>query len=402
MNQFTEGRLLFQTLDDKKECIGIYLDGELSFKDTLPEDLSHSWSYASFLQNLDIEYARIYCGGKTLKEACPEALEARLQSVENKFASFIKSFNTAHVSLNENCFYDLVPKKFLLEWCYVRDLISKHVFDTYEKPECYDYTVDLVRVIEEIKYNRLNIDKSSLSLYRAKHRKFSKKLKKIDPYCRFDVWGTKTGRLTTIKNSFPILTLDKELRSVVKPKNDYFVELDFNAAELRTLLSLQGKAQPVEDMHQWNVKNVFKGEITRDEAKKRIFAWLYNPDSKDALCDFAYDRDSVLKKYYTQGQVTTFFNKKIPSEDRTALNYIIQSTCAENVLRQMIKVSNYLKGTKSYVAFPIHDSIVLDLSVEDKEKLPELLNIFSDTELGKFKVNVSVGKDFGNLKKLEV
>ena len=68
----------------------------------------------------------------------------------------------------------------------------------------------------------------------------------------------------------------------------------------------------------------------------------------------------------------------------------------------MIKVSNYLKGSKSYVAFPIHDSVVLDLSVEDKEKLPELLNIFSDTELGKFKVNVSVGNDFGNLKKLEV
>jgi DNA polymerase I-like protein with 3'-5' exonuclease and polymerase domains len=100
--------------------------------------------------------------------------------------------------------------------------------------------------------------------------------------------------------------------------------------------------------------------------------------------------------------VTTFWDKVIPSAERTALNYIIQSTCAENVLRQMIKISNYLKGSKSYVAFPIHDSIVLDLSVEDKERLPELLNIFSNTELGKFKVNVSVGTNFGNLKKLEV
>ena len=68
----------------------------------------------------------------------------------------------------------------------------------------------------------------------------------------------------------------------------------------------------------------------------------------------------------------------------------------------MIKVSNYLKGTKSYVAFPIHDSIVLDLSVEDKERLPELLEIFSHTDLGNFKVNISVGTNFGNLKKLEV
>jgi hypothetical protein len=394
--------LLFQTLDDKKECVGIYLDGELSFNEVIPTGLSQTWSYSSFLQDLDVEYAKIYCGGKSLREVCPEALISRLESVEKRFMSFVKSFITARVSLNESCFYDLVPKGFLLEWCYVRDLICKHVFETYEKPKNYDYTLDLVKVIEEIKYNKLNIDRSELSLYKVKHRKFLKSLKTIEPYCKFNVWGTKTGRLTTIKNSFPILTLDKEFRSIVKPKNDYFVELDFNAAELRTLLSLQGKEQPQEDMHQWNIENVFKGKLTREEAKKRIFAWLYNPESSDELCEFAYDRKSVVQKYFTQGQVTTFWDKVIPSAERTALNYIIQSTCAENVLRQMIKISNYLKGSKSYVAFPIHDSIVLDLSVEDKERLPELLNIFSNTELGKFKVNVSVGTNFGNLKKLEV
>ena len=61
-----------------------------------------------------------------------------------------------------------------------------------------------------------------------------------------------------------------------------------------------------------------------------------------------------------------------------------------------------MKGCKSYVAFPIHDSIVLDFSIEDREKLSGIIDIFSNTELGKFKVNISVGKNFGNLKKLEV
>tara|TARA_B100000900_G_C20545336_1_gene702283 strand:- start:26 stop:1210 length:1185 start_codon:yes stop_codon:yes gene_type:complete len=394
--------LLFQTLDDKKECVGIYTDGELSFNHPLPTGLSRSWSYSAFLENLDIQYAKIYCGGKTLQEVCPEPLKPRLESVEKKFKAFIKSFVTSRVSLNENCFYDLVPQRFLLEWCYTKDLICKHVFETYEKPNNYDYMLDLIKVIDDIGYTKINIDRSGLSLYKTKHRKFLKKLNKIEPFCKFNVWGTKTGRLTTIKNSFPILTLDKEFRSIVRPNNDYFVELDFNAAELRTLLSLQGKEQPIGDMHQWNIENVFKGKLTREDAKKRIFAWLYNPESNDELCEFAYDRKSVVQKYFTQGQVTTFWDKVIPSTERTALNYIIQSTCAENVLRQMIKISNYLKGSKSYVAFPIHDSVVLDLSVEDKEKLPELLEIFSQTELGKFKVNVSVGKDFGNLKKLEV
>ena len=394
--------MLFQTLDDKKECVGIYCNGSLSFEGELPMGLSMTWGYSAFLENMDIEYAKIYCGGLSLERACPEALADRWQRVSKRLKAFIKSFNTSRVSLNDSCFFDLVPRKFLLEFCYTKDLICNHVFENYQRPENYDYLLSLIKIIEEIRYSKLNINRRNLSLYKAKHRKFLKKISSMEPYCKFNVWGTKTGRLTTEPKSFPILTMDKEFRSIIEPKNDYFVELDFNAAELRTLLSLQGKSQPMGDMHEWNMQNVFKGDITRSEAKKRIFAWLYNPESHDALCEHAYGRDSVVQKYFTQGQVTTFWGKVIPSEKRTALNYIIQSTCAENVLRQMIKLSNYLKGCKTNVAFPIHDSVVLDFSIEDRGKLGEIVDLFSNTELGKFKVNVSVGSNFGNLQKLEV
>ena len=393
--------MLFQALDDKKYCAGVYQDGELYYDD-LPNNLTRTWGYAEFLENRDIQYAKLYCGGKTLQEVCPESLKPRWEAANNKLKAFYRSFRTARVSLNENCFYDLVPERYLLEWCYVKDMICDHVFQTFDKPDNYGYLASLSRAMTEIGNQRLNIDKGNLLIHKSKHLKFGKSLNSIPPYCRFNMWGTKTGRLTTTKASFPILTLDKELRRVLRPTNDYFVELDFNAAELRTLLSLQGREQPKGDLHEWNIKNVFQGKVTRDEAKKRIFAWLYNPESHDDLCEFAYDRTSVLKKHFTQGQVRTVFDKTIPSENRTALNYIIQSTCAENVLRQMIKVSNYMRGCKSYVAFPIHDSIVLDFSIEDRERLGEIIDIFSTTDLGKFKVNLSVGKDFGNLKKLEV
>ena len=391
--------MLFQTLDDKKECVGIY-DGDLIFNQELPKDLTHTWSYSGFLGNREIEYAKLYCGGTTLDKACPEALIERWERSSNKLKAFIKSFGTARVSLDENCFFDLVPKKFLIEFCQIKNQICEHVFNNYERPKNYDYLVSLSGIIEDMKYRRLNINQKNLSMFKPDHRKFVETLKQITHSCKFNIYGTKTGRLTTESKSFPILTLKKELRCVVEPRNDYFVELDFNAAELRTLIALQGKPQPAGDLHEWNIKNVFRGLVTRDEAKKRIFAWLYNPESDDYLASRAYDRESVVQKYFTQGQVTTFFDKVIPSEDRTALNYIIQSTCAESVLRQMIKVSNYLKGCKSYVAFPIHDSIVLDLSEEEKEKLPEIIEIFSNTALGKFKVNVSVGTNFGNLKRL--
>jgi len=372
----------------------------LVFGQELPDDLSHTWSYSGFLKGREIEYASLYCGGKTLEEACPEALRDRWGSVSNKLKAFIKSFATARVSLDNNCFFDLVPKKFLIEFCEVKNQICAHVFANYERPKNYEYLESLTEIIEDMKYRRLNLNTKNLSMFKTDHRKFAQNLSKIEHSCKFNIYGTKTGRLTTAPRSFPVLTLKKELRSAIEPHNDYFVELDFNAAELRTLMSLQGKAQPRGDIHEWNIQNIFRGLGTRDEAKKRIFAWLYNPESDDYLCSRAYDRESVVQKYFTQGQVTTFWNKVIPSEERTALNYIIQSTCAENVLRQMIKVSNYLKGCKSYVAFPIHDSIVLDLSEEDKERLPEIIEIFSNTALGKFKVNIGVGLNFGNLKKI--
>ena len=51
--------MLFQTLDDKKECVGIYANGELQFED-MPNGISKTWSYSNFLGGLDIEYASRY------------------------------------------------------------------------------------------------------------------------------------------------------------------------------------------------------------------------------------------------------------------------------------------------------------------------------------------------------
>jgi hypothetical protein len=68
----------------------------------------------------------------------------------------------------------------------------------------------------------------------------------------------------------------------------------------------------------------------------------------------------------------------------------------------MLRVSNYLRDKKSFVAFPVHDSIIIDLKFEERYLLPDIIKIFGDTPLGNFLVNVRAGKDFGNLKKLKL
>ena len=178
------------------------------------------------------------------------------------------------------------------------------------------------------------------------------------------------------------MTMDKAYRKVLRPKNDCFVELDFNAAELRTLLALSGLEQPQEDLHEWNIKNIFRGKGTREEAKKRVFAWLYNPEAKDYLLEQTYDRKSVVKKYFTGEHVTTFFERTIPSDHHHALNYIIQSTTSDLLLKQMLKIDKILKGNKSFIAFPMHDSLVIDFAAADQHLIKEIYTCFGNTELG--------------------
>jgi hypothetical protein len=72
------------------------------------------------------------------------------------------------------------------------------------------------------------------------------------------------------------------------------------------------------------------------------------------------------------------------------------------VLRRLIEIANRLKNHKSRVAFTLHDSIVIDLAAEDKGLIPELINLFGQNELGDFKVNVQVGRDFGTMKDLNL
>ncbi len=105
--------MIFQTLDDKKECVGIYCNNELNFK-TIPDDLTKTWSYSPYLKNKNIEYAQIYAQGQKIENVVPDYLKEDWQKISNRMKAFISSFVEAKVSLSENCFFDLTPKNFLI------------------------------------------------------------------------------------------------------------------------------------------------------------------------------------------------------------------------------------------------------------------------------------------------
>ena len=221
-------------------------------------------------------------------------------------------------------------------------------------------------------------------------------------YARYNAFGTVTGRLTTYRNSFPILTLGKKFREIVKPKNDVLVEIDFNAAELRTLLGLSGHQQPRGDIHAWNMREIFSDiEITRDEAKKKIFSWLYNPNSLNKTAEKFYFREKLVDKYFHNGTVSTPMGREISAENRTALNYLIQSTTSDIFLNSAYKIWHSLKESESEVRFLVHDSVLLDVKMCDMPMIKKLVSDFSQTPLGKYEVGVSVGESYGYMRKLK-
>ena len=164
------------------------------------------------------------------------------------------------------------------------------------------------------------------------------------------------------------------------------------------MLALNGREQPSMDLHEWNVKNIYRGIGTREEAKKRVFAWLYNPNSEDKLTSRYYDRGKVKDSFFSDGEVKTIFGRRIESDDYHAFNYIIQSTTSDLFMKQVIKVHDFLKDKKSFIAFLIHDSLVIDFDKSELEHINEIRHFFSQTIFGDFRSSIKIGKNYGEMK----
>ena len=395
--------MIFQALDNKLDCVGIYADGKLYKHTNSSElDLQASWDATPNLMIEDALYAKLLCEKDEIGEACPEHLKEEWGVACKKLKVFLRCFGTAQINLNENCFFDLVPDSFLMNLYETKNKITRHILENSTKPKNYEFMKEVNFLLHEIGSRTLNLNLQNANRLIKSQIDASQfnKIKNASNKIGYNMYAARTGRLATKPNSFPILNFNKKFREVLRPNNDWLLELDFNANELRVLLALAGKEQPPEDIHEWNAKNVYRGLVSREEAKERIFAWLYNPESKDLLSNRAYDRSSIKEKYWDGKIITTPFERRIESDEFHALNYLIQSTASDLLLKQALKIRKLLNGRTTFIAAVIHDSVLIDYKEEDHGILKELVKTFKETELGVFKANISVGRNFGAMREL--
>lgn len=392
--------MLFELIDSKLNCNSAYSGGNIVDYQFL-QNPTHTWDYSPTFGEKQMELACLYAKTKNIEDACSNDLRERYLGLKAKLRAYMKSFITAHVSLDENCFFDLVPVSFIHDLFSARSAMMKQIFETHKRPENYDFLYNLNKMIYEIAEKDVKINMKNLPVI-GEIRSASKMKKNV----KYNMFGTITGRLSAEQDSFPILTMNKNLRSIVEPTNDFLLELDFNAFEPRILLALNGKKQPSVDLHEWNKDNVFIG-TNRDGAKKRFLAWMYDergtttlPPQQDRKVKMFYDKSVVRSKYYDGGLVKNHYGREIKADNEHAINYILQSTASDCFLRQAIKINDLLKGKKSFIKFLVHDSIVIDVSSEDKQLVKEICDTFSKTDFGKFVITKKIGKNYGEMKQL--
>jgi hypothetical protein len=323
--------------------------------------------------------------------------------------AFISSFMESKISLQQNCIFDLIPERYLKEYYDAKNKISEHVFETHTKPQEYEFYREFNQFVNNISFRELEINKSWLAtkLYDVQAKKLWDKINADQTKIEYNLFGSVTGRLTVSEDSFPILTLNKRLRGVLLPKNDWFVELDLNAAELRVARALLNYPQIEGDHHQWAVDNIFNGELSRTEAKETATSWLYGSHNKLALkydkeLEAFYNKEALKNMYWVDGAVHTPYNRAIPADDYHVISYLNQSTLIDLFHRQILKMNKLLDGKKSFVSFLVHDCLVLDLAEEDKNILVDLVKELSDTRWGNFPVNVKIGPNYGEMKKVKL
>lgn len=334
-------------------------------------------------------FAEVFAQTNKLADLAEELGVDAYAAAKSKISTYCKVYSKIQ---KESLFYDLIPEDLVRQYGDALFQISKGVFER-QKPGNYSFLLDERGLIEDIWFRELQVSDPKLD-------------KKILPRVMYDPWRGVTGRLNHAPRSFPILSLPKERRVNLRPSNDIFVEYDMKSADFRTFLYLFA-----DNPEKWHDQEDLYADIPGDDRaakKQKVFQTIYSSQENAFLKRhnvFKKALDMIVREDDFDVFVRNPFGREIRvskskgSLEHLIVSYLIQSTTNDVAIQQAVKIREMLVGTKSHVAFLIHDCFVVDFAAEDYERLG--LDIRNDIrysrEVGRFFWRESYGPDFGNL-----
>jgi hypothetical protein len=364
----------------------LYYFEDGSYCDNLNKNEKYiTWQFSD--EDCDVEYLSIYANKLYLTEICSEAQRKQLYEIRSLIFNQIKALKVCNISVFDNIF-KYFPNFIIEKYLKIYFNILNDVKIKYNKPLDYDFIIKIYKLCNLFSNHSLKLDDLEMK------EKYGNKII-LHPF-------TITGRLSSVSKTFPILNLKKEKRVHIKPNNHYLLELDFNAADIRIFLALCGKEQPKEDVYEFLNRKLYNSLSNREDVKIKLFQILYSEYPEEFEFINKYFDISLLKEtYFHTNYIKTPYNKIIECEEKYVISYLCQSTLAYILFESCFKINDFLKNRKSYCKFTIHDSLIIDLHIEDIKYIKEIKNIFCNTQFGEFMANVKIGKDFYNMEKID-
>jgi len=207
-----------------------------------------------------------------------------------------------------------------------------------------------------------------------------------------------TSRPTNSYNSvnFAAIPHTERHRKTFRPKNDYFVEFDFDGYHLRLLCNQIDYPLTNKSAHKQLAKLYFgKEEISDEEytkAKQINFQAIYGkiPEEHKDLKIFKEIQeyiDAMWESFNSTGYVwntqsgKAFTNKLKDMHPAKLMNYMMQSLETSNNILILKEVLRYLRDKKTKIALYTYDAILFDFSKEDgKETLEGIQKILEKDE----------------------
>lgn len=302
--------------------------------------------------------------------------------------------------------------------------VSKH----YEKSEClYEKVKQYIGKEQNQDFYReyckqyALIEKQGLVINEGQFRKYFEptwlpySVHQNTAYTYYNLYNL-TARPTNSFNSINFLALNKEdhSRQAFVPRNDMFLEFDFEAYHLKLIANLIGyKFKEGESIHSILGKEYFQTqELTEDQyanSKTITFQQIYGGIRKEyAHIEFFKKIDEFIqttwKTYQETGKIALQTGRplhllKNSLSPQKLFNYVIQNLETWQNTEILKKLNKLLENTRSKIVLVVYDSFLLDFALSDGKQL--LLNIKRIVEKEGFTVKVKIGKNYDALQKTD-
>jgi uncharacterized protein Usg len=221
-------------------------------------------------------------------------------------------------------------------------------------------------------------------------------------YTQYNLYTTTSRPSNTFNNvNFAALNKDNGERTCYKPEFDKFIELDFQGYHPRLIGELIEWHFP-NDRNTYDLLGELLG-VSQQEAKELTFKQLYGgvwseyqdkPFFKQVnmFIDGMWDEVQYSNLYTTANKVFKRNDENITPNK--LFNYIIQSYETSNNVQLLKSVLDYLKDKKTKLVLYTYDAFLFDYAEEDRNILPELINILE------YPVSIKQGTSYHGLTKI--